>query len=140
MSSCPQSHMILWSCCLIRSCDKLKPLYLHYCGAYGHQFWQDGNLLWWSSTSKVIWPFDLAISLDKLKPLYLHYRSAYGQQTWQDGNLPWWALASNVAWLFLITWSCEIIWQFKIIISPLPQCLWPPNLANCKLTMRGFHS
>ena len=29
-----------------------------------------------------------------------------------------------------ITWSCKITWQTKIIISPLPQCLWPPNLAR----------
>ena len=29
----------------------------------------------------------------------------------------------------LITWSCEITWQTKTAISPLSQCLWPPNLV-----------
>ena len=30
----------------------------------------------------------------------------------------------------LITWSCKITWQAKIIISSLPQYLWPQNLAE----------
>ena len=29
----------------------------------------------------------------------------------------------------LITWFCQIAWQTKII-SPLPKCEWPPNLAD----------
>ena len=29
----------------------------------------------------------------------------------------------------LVTWSCEITWQTKIITSPLPRYLRPPNLA-----------
>ena len=33
-----------------------------------------------------------------------------------------------------------VMWQPKIIISPLPQYLWPPNLAaSWWLAMRGFH-
>ena len=39
----------------------------------------------------------------------------------------------------LILWSCEIIWQTKTIISLIPQCLWPPNLAGWWLTLSGFH-
>ena len=30
----------------------------------------------------------------------------------------------------LITWSCRITWQTKIIISPLTKCLCPPNSAG----------
>ena len=30
----------------------------------------------------------------------------------------------------LVTWSCEITWQTKTIISPIQQCLWPPILAG----------
>ena len=30
----------------------------------------------------------------------------------------------------LITWSCEITWWIIIIISLLPQCLWPQNLVR----------
>ena len=31
----------------------------------------------------------------------------------------------------------KITWQPKIIIFPLPQCLWPTNLASWWLVMRG---
>ena len=37
--SYPLSHMILRSFGITRSCDKLKPFYLHYRNAYGHQIW-----------------------------------------------------------------------------------------------------
>ena len=33
----------------------------------------------------------------------------------------------------LIAWSCEITCQIKSFISPLPQCLWPPNFAGCDI-------
>ena len=33
----------------------------------------------------------------------------------------------------LTTWSCDITWQAKTIISPLSQCLWPQNLVECNL-------
>ena len=38
-----------------------------------------------------------------------------------------------------IIWSREITWQPKIIISLLPQCLCPPNLASWWHAMKGFH-
>ena len=38
----------------------------------------------------------------------------------------------------LIRWSCDITWQSKVV-SPLPQCLWPPNLTRLGLTMRCFY-
>ena len=31
---------------------------------------------------------------------------------------------------FLFTWSSEITWQTKIIISSRPQCLWSPNFSK----------
>ena len=34
----------LWSRILARSHDKLLPLYVQYCSAYGHQTWDDGDL------------------------------------------------------------------------------------------------
>ena len=49
----------------------------------------------------------------------------------------------------LITWSCKIMWQTKtIILSTLPQSLWPPNLEvtlpwgapNHKVTQRSHHA
>ena len=72
------------------------------------------------------------------KSWYFHFYMTYDHQTWQDGNLPWWAPAYKHTWT-LIMWSCKITWQTKIIISSLPQCLWPPNLASWWLAMRGFY-
>ena len=42
-------------------------------------------------------------------------------------------------WLSLrrSTWSCKIVLQTEAIISPLPQCLWPPNMAGYFLTLTG---
>ena len=37
--------MALESRDLVRSCDKLKILYVQYQNAYGYQTWQDGYLL-----------------------------------------------------------------------------------------------
>ena len=38
----------------------------------------------------------------------------------------------------IITWFCEITWQSKIIIYPLPQSLLLPNLEGWRQTMRSF--
>ena len=35
----------------------------------------------------------------------------------------------------IITWSCKIMWQNKIIIYPLTQCLWLSILAGEEYTM-----
>ena len=39
----------------------------------------------------------------------------------------------------LIMWSCEIRWKTKTIVSPLPECLLPPNLVGWWLTFSGSH-
>ena len=49
-----------------------------------------------------------------------------------DGLLP---IKSNNP---LITWSYKIIWQTKIIIYPLTQCLWVSILAGWRCTMKSF--
>ena len=36
----------------------------------------------------------------------------------------------------LIMWSCKVMWQTKIIISLLPEWLWPPNLIEWWHTLR----
>ena len=40
----------------------------------------------------------------------------------------------------LITWSCEIIWQTKVIICLQPQCAWPLNFVGWGLKMKSSHS
>ena len=37
----------------------------------------------------------------------------------------------------LFMWSSKITTQTKIIISPLPQCLWPRNLARWSFILMG---
>ena len=39
----------------------------------------------------------------------------------------------------LITWSTEITWQTKRIISSLTQCLWPPSLEGWWLILGYFY-
>ena len=39
----------------------------------------------------------------------------------------------------LITWSCKIMSQVKIM-SPLPQYMWPPNLGRVLSYLRGSYS
>ena len=43
--------------CSSTSCDKLKPLYLHYNNAYRHQIWQDVSYL---QSYLTFWSRDLA--------------------------------------------------------------------------------
>ena len=108
--------MTLWSRNLARSRNKVKT-YFRYQSTYGHQTWYDGSLPRGVSTHKVIWCFH-----------HFVFESAYNDKTWQNFNLPWLAPTHKVN-NPLITWSCKIAWQIKNIF-PLPQCLWPPNLAG----------
>ena len=38
-----------------------------------------------------------------------------------------------------ISWFCEIKWQTKNVIFPLPQGLWPQNLEGWFLTLNEFY-
>ena len=38
----------------------------------------------------------------------------------------------------IIAWSSGITWPTKIIMYPLPQCLWLPNLAGWRYKTRSF--
>ena len=42
----PLSQITLWSCGLVGSYDKLKPLHLQCHSTYGHQAWQYEDLYW----------------------------------------------------------------------------------------------
>ena len=86
-----------------------------------------------------LWLRGLIRSCDKLKSLYFYYHSAYGHQIWQDGNLRWWASENKVIWPFDQVVLRDQVATWSHIIFPLPQCIWPPNLASWWLVMRGFH-
>ena len=74
---------------------------------------------------------------DKPKSLYLHYHSVYVV----DSIL---TLLERVLSIkshdHVITWFCENTWQTKIIIYPLPQCLWPTKLIGWGYTKGSFLS
>ena len=72
------------------------------------------------------------LTLQPQQTSYLHYHNVYGHQTWQGGDLPWGAPTHEIIWPS-ITWSWEITWQTKTIISPLLQFLWPPSLLRWSL-------
>ena len=48
-------HKVTWPLDPAEKCDML---YLYYQKAYGHQTWQEGNLLWEASNHKVTQPFE----------------------------------------------------------------------------------
>ena len=47
-----------WSHCLLKSHDKMKPLYLNYHNVYGHQTWLGDDLLKGSHIQKITWSVD----------------------------------------------------------------------------------
>ena len=57
-------YLILWSLRLVRSHDKLKPLYLQCNNAYDHQAWQDGDLPCGVLIVIVTWPINYVVLLD----------------------------------------------------------------------------
>ena len=69
----------------------------------------------------------IARLFDKLKR-YFHFHNAYGHQTWQ--------MIHNVTWSFN---HAVLRDHIRNVISPLPQCLKPPDLAVWWLRVRGFH-
>ena len=84
------------------------------------------HLVSWSK-SMTLWSPGLVRSREKM--LYLHYRNVMAtklgrMKTYLDG------LLSPKSYESLITWSCEMAWQTKATISPLSECLWPPNLTR----------
>ena len=100
----------------MRPCGKPGTWYLNYQSTYGHQTWQNGKLPWWAPNNKVmtLWSHELPRSHENL-----HMATKLGSMvTYLEGNL------TIKLYYALITWSCKVTWQTKIIISPLPECLW----------------
>ena len=70
-----------------------------------------------------------AKSRDKLKALYIHYQNAYGYKTWHNCDLQWTASTYKVTWPYYHR-ALRDHMAIKIIIYPLPQCLWLSKLAG----------
>ena len=80
--------------------------------------------------------WNLAIQLLKTYLLYRNPKKSLPQKlvrvvAYQEGLLP---IKPHGP---LIIWFCKIISQTRTIISQLPQCLWPPNLTEWWVILRG---
>ena len=79
------------------------------------------------------------LALQPLDTSYLHCHYSC-HLTWQYGNLPVAALTHKITWPLWSRILAKSLKKKKPIISPLPQCLSPPNLARWWLTLRGSYS
>ena len=108
--------------------------YFQYQKAYDHQTWQGGNLLWMAPAHKFTWSFDpMVMQHHMTNQIYISSTKPMATKlerivTYLEGRLP---MNSHEA---LTMWSYEITWKIKNI-SPIPLCLWPPNLAGCWLSL-----
>ena len=96
---------------------------------------------WGAHTHIVTWPFNHVVLWDHVPQFwtYLHKLNVYDDQAWQGGDFPLGTSTIKMSDYPLITFSCKILWQTKTIISPLPRCIWAPNLAMWRgLQSRGF--
>ena len=128
-----------WSRGLTKSCEMLKT-YLPYHSIYDHQTWKGGNLLWGAPSYEVLCLFS-HLAMRGQVTNYIMWKKHYIFTV----TVP---IAPDIAGLLLdgllhikycgswITWSYEIKWQIKNIVSPLPQILWPSSLAEWQVTMR----
>ena len=135
-----KSHMFLWSRGLAKSHNKLLILMIHYCSAYGHQTrWVvtcPKYLLSVKSQNPLIMCF--STSWDKLKTYISTAKMSMVTKiemivTYHEMFS---AISSNDP---LITWSCKITWQTKVIKSPLTYCLKQQNLAGWWIVLSSFH-
>ena len=119
-----QSHVIFW---LRGHVTNSKNLYLHFRNTYRHQTWQSGNLPSEDPTYLVRWPFDKVVTWKIQKSSI--YSSTIPMATklgrvvsCKGGTLP------SKSRDLLIAWSR---YKFcKVLISALPQYLWPLSLAE----------
>ena len=117
----------------------LKISHLHYHNACDNQPWKGNVLSWRAPANENTWSFDHVVLRDNMAE-YSYFNSTtrvviatkLGRMVVHlDGLVP------IKPYDHLITWSCKITRHTKIIISPLPQYLWTPNLIRWGHTMRG---
>ena len=111
---------------------------LQYRSVFGQLSWQNGDLPWRTPTYKVKWPLDHVV-LQNYVTNCDHYISTtivliatkVGRLVrYLEGILP---LMYHDSWVMR---PYEITWETNYI-SPLPQHLFPPNLAEWWHNLRG---
>ena len=83
------------------------------------------------------------LSFQPLKTFYL-YHNVYDQHTWQGIyherlTIHWLTMRGVKSHDLLITWSYKFAWETKTLISPLPKCLWSPNLVGWELILKSSY-
>ena len=103
-----------------------------YQSAYVHQTWQDGISPWWDAPHKVTWPFGHAILQTHLTNENHYISTTRVPMTNKLGKMMIYfeELLTIKSFYALITWSCKVTWQTKIIIYPQPKCLWREPWQN----------
>ena len=146
---------------LTRLCDNLKTYHFQYNSAYGYWSWQCGDLYWWvtpKNRSNYISTIteSMATKLGRLVTYlegFLSIELLNLLATWQyifttavplatePGRLVTYLEVSLPIKLNdpLMKYSYKITLQTTNIVSPLTQCLMPPNLAGWWLTIKGSH-
>ena len=119
---------------------KLKSLYLHYRNIYGHKTKQYGDLPWLLFAHKIIWRYNHVVLWDHMTNLKHCVSTTIMLMATKYG----WVM-TYLAWRLpmkshdhIIRWSCKIIWQTRIIMYRLTQCLWLSTLAGWRYTIRSF--
>ena len=113
---------------LARSCDKIKPLYLYYHSAYSTK---PGLMLNSLEGLPVTWPIDHVVLRDHVTNLK-HIFTATAPVATKLGRMVTYVDGLLLMKLHdpLITWCCKIFWQTKIIMFPIPPCLWLQNMVG----------
>ena len=129
----PQSYTTLGTRSHVRPLDKLKTFPLPQC------LWPS-NLEGWFYAMKNFLRFDKVtksfdhVVLQGRTTNWVRFISTTTRPhwTWQGGGLLYCEIDKP-----LNTWSFEIAWQVKKVLSPLPQCLKPSKLAEWSSRMKG---
>ena len=99
------------------------------------------NLAWWwltlgAPTNKVIWPFDHVVCWTTWQTKDVPLLSECAKRGKIVTDHDWFLLMKSR--YTLIMWSWKIMWEFRIIIPPLPKPLGPPNMAGWWLTLGSY--
>ena len=99
---------------------------------YGHQTWLGGDL------PQCIWPPTMAGWWFTTPHMATKYSWVMITTTHMATKHGWVIIYHDRIPTIMTMWLSETKWQTKIITSPLPKCLRPPNLAVWWLILRNF--
>ena len=125
----PKCHMTLWPCGHTSFSDKLKTKYLLSCEVCGYQTShmnsRDRERMWWYAFT---WQIKSISTLARSMALKLAKLVTYDRvKKLKKSHVP------------EITWSNKVKWQTKNQIFLASEGVWPPNLAECRITLMASY-